>query len=217
MGESSSLVVQDFVHQQYFCSFRITKRISKLDELPCGMTTGKYLLVMGLNCHCFPMVGLVINLIVGVYNAHYKDSPLKAGWVEHPQNKDFRPGITWSPEEMNGECQHPRRNPRRTFRNRGRVFYQATIWWFTHGTGFTGCSEVREVREVLSWDNQTPHHISNDKVMPEETELYTGRRYFGFVEPFYTCEILVNVFCGVAFDECRVCFWMYYQGPQLKS
>ena len=73
---------------------------------------------------------------------------------------------------------------------------------------FTGCSEVREVREVFAFGcvwltasrrfqhshNQTPHHISNDKVMPEETELYTGRQILRLVEPFWsTCFAVLHL------------------------
>ena len=47
----------------------------------------------GLNSHCFPMVGMVINLIVGVYKlcilyTHYTDSR-HWRWDDHPQYKEL--------------------------------------------------------------------------------------------------------------------------------
>ena len=58
----------------------------ELGKLPLGSFVWFFLMLLdhkhmcwGLNPHCFPMVGMVINLIVGVYS-HYKDSLLKVGW-----------------------------------------------------------------------------------------------------------------------------------------
>ena len=42
----------------------------------------------GLNSHCFPMVGMVINLIVGVYMPIIRMPYWR--WDDHPQYKEFR-------------------------------------------------------------------------------------------------------------------------------
>ena len=44
----------------------------------------------GLNSHCFPMVGVVINLIVGVYTPIIR-IPIK-GWMSIPNTRSLDPG-----------------------------------------------------------------------------------------------------------------------------